>query len=104
MVVGVDPSSGEIGPPTREQLETLRRGPDPALDRSGVGLERVLRGDGSQHVDLRGRFRAYSVVQIGADGTARMGCLEDHASALRWVAGTADRPAASRRPFGPREE
>jgi hypothetical protein len=107
MVVGIDPASGELGPPTAEQLRTIQAASDPSLDHSTQGLQVISLPDGSQRVNLEGRFRAYSVVTIGPDGLAHLDCVEDRASALALAhAGSiAPRPAhVSRVVVGPREE
>ncbi len=109
MVVGIDPASGELGPPTAEQLQTIRAQSDPTLDRSTAGLEVVTFPDGSQRVNLQGRFRAYSVLTIGADGVAHMECVEGRGSALALARAGARSigpyPAhATRALVGPREE
>jgi hypothetical protein len=107
MVVGIDPASGELGPPTAEQLRAIQAGTDPSLDHSTAGLEVITFPDGSQRVNLAGRFRAYSVVTIGGDGLVHLDCVEDRASALALArAGSiVSRPAhASRAVVGPREE
>lgn len=109
MVVGIDPASGELGPPTAEQLQTIRAQLDPTLDRSTAGLEVMTFPDGSQRVNLQGRFRAYSVVTIGADGAAHMECVEGRGSALALARAGAlsigPCPARTTRALvGPREE
>ena len=63
--------------------------------------------DGSQRVDLRGRFRAYSVLTLGADGSPRVACVDDGATALALLRAAAPHtptPRPARVVVGPREE
>lgn len=80
MVVGIDPETGKIGAPTREQREELdqmaaSQGALPS--RSTVGLVEERRPDGTVHVDLEGRFQEYATVRIGPDGRKTFGCVDD---------------------------
>lgn len=97
---------GELPPPTTGQREALPAR-DAALDRSAAGLTIVTRADGSQYVNLQGRFRAYSVLTLAPDGSARISCVEGAAKALEVArAGNlrSDAPARRRAPVGPQEE
>jgi hypothetical protein len=80
-------------------------GAEPA--RTTEGLQRITFADGSQRVDLQGRYRAYSVLTLAPDGTLRLACADDLGGAIA-LARAAARPAAcgpAPRPvFGPREE
>ena len=72
----------------------------PSIQRSTEGLQVETLPGGWRRVNLQGRFRAYSVVTIGADGALRLSCADDPVSALGLMS-----RAHARRPFiGPREE
>ena len=80
MVVGIDPETGQLGMPTREQRDELDQAAarDQALlSRSSVGLVEEVRPDGTVHVNLQGRFQEYATVQIGPDGKKTFQCLDD---------------------------
>ena len=80
MVVGIDPETGKIGPPTAEQraeLDQIAASQNALLSRSAVGLTEEHRADGTVHVNLQGRFQEYATVRIGPDGKKTFGCVED---------------------------
>jgi hypothetical protein len=80
MVVGIDPETGKLGPPTAEQrreLEQIAASERTLLSRSSVGLVEEHRPDGTVHVDLQGRFQDYMTVRIGPDGSKAFGCVDD---------------------------
>ncbi len=107
MVVGIDPASGELGPPTADQIQAMQADSDPTLDRSTEGLEMITLADGSQRVNLQGRFRAFSVLTLGADGTARVECVEGRVPALALARAGAPPTSPAHTPraaVGPREE
>jgi len=97
VVLDLEPSA--VGPGA-----TLRAERDPSLARSTDGLELLALPDGSRRVDLHGRFRAYSVVTIAADGTLRMACADDPAAAIAMARAAARLTPTRRATFGPREE
>jgi hypothetical protein len=112
LVVEVDPPAGQPSA-TADPSEGARQIGDAAdLTRSTDGLEVQMLPDGSRRVDLQGRFRSYSVVTIAADGSLRMACADDPASALGIARAAALRAPAGpnagsrtgRTPCGPREE
>ena len=75
----------------------------PSVDRSTEGLVIETLPGGWRRVNLQGRFRAYSVVTIGADGALHMACADDPAAALA-AAGAPPARHARRPLIGPREE
>lgn len=80
MVVGIDPETGKMGPPTAEQraeLDQIAASQNALLSRSTAGLTEEHRADGTVHVNLQGRFQEYATVRIGPDGTKTFGCVED---------------------------
>jgi hypothetical protein len=74
MVVGIDPETGKLGPPSRDFRARLSA--SPALDRSMTGLTVVIRPDGSKHLDLQGRFQDYIVVRVAPDGHKEEACVQ----------------------------
>lgn len=86
MVVGIDPETGELGMPTREQrleLEQLSVVEGSRLSHDAAGLVQEYRADGSVHMDLQGRFQEYATVRIGPDGSLHFGCVDDPATFAR---------------------
>lgn len=99
----------DLGPTRATTDPGLEAVHDRSLARSTEGLVLEVRSDGSWHVDLQGRFRSYSAVSLAADGTLRMGCADDPATALaiaRAAAGgpTGARAGFRRATFGPGED
>lgn len=77
--------------------------PMPSVNRSTEGLVIETLPGGWRRVNLQGRFRAYSVLTIGADGTLHMACADDPAGALAPAGAASTQP--TRRPLiGPPEE
>jgi hypothetical protein len=93
---GDPPTAAADGAPSAERR--------PAPARSTEGLQRVTFADGSQRVDLQGRFRAYTVLTLAADGTPRVACADDPAAALALARAGAPCARPARPVFGPREE
>lgn len=92
MLVGIDPETGKLGPPSRDFRAKLSL--SPALDRSMAGLTVVTRPDGSKHLDLQGRFQEYMVIHLTSDGRKEQTCVQgpEVEAALK---GTADaRPSS----------
>lgn len=109
LVIEVDPPAGQ--PSSTGAASDLSRGiaGDAGLDRSTDGLVVQRLSDGSRRVDLQGRFRSYSVATIAADGSLRMACADDAASAIGLARAAARHgaepgPRTARTACGPREE
>lgn len=75
MLVGIDPETGRPGRPS-EAFRAKLAGLAPGLDRSSDGLTVVTRPDGSQHVNLQGRFQEYTVVRLTPDGRKVEDCVD----------------------------
>jgi hypothetical protein len=83
MVIAIDPETGRLVPPSREQLLALTSREQNALSRSLDGLLQVRHADGSVSVDLQGRFQEFAVARMGRDGKPVLHCLEDSAAVRR---------------------
>jgi len=92
MVVGVDPETGRLGPPTPEQRAALGAAEQNALSRSSGGLVEEHHPDGSVSIDLQGRFQEFAVVHMGSDGKPVVECLDDSAAIERALKATAPAP------------
>ena len=110
LVIEVDPPAGQPSA-TADPSDVARRiAADAALERSTDGLVVETLADGSRRVDLQGRFRAYSVVTVAADGSLHLACTDDPARAIGIAQAVAHRtqaepgPRTARTPCGPREE
>jgi hypothetical protein len=90
--------SAAPGDPITAHAESM-----PSVDRSTEGLVVETLPGGGRRVNLQGRFRAYTVVTLGADGALHVACADDPASALA-LAGGASMRHVPRPLIGPREE
>ena len=93
MVVGVDPETGRLGPPTPEQRAALGLTEFDALNRSSEGLVEVHHPDGSVSIDLQGRFQEFAVVHMDPAGKPVVECLDDRAAVERALKQAAPAPA-----------
>jgi len=82
MVVGIDPETGRLGPPTPEQIAELSAREGLMISRSGDGLVEVRHSDGSVSLNLQDRFQEFATVQVGPGGKLIYGCVDDE-KALR---------------------
>jgi len=107
MIVGLDPETGQLGPPTPEQraeLEQIAASRNALLSRSSVGLVEESRPDGTIHVNLQGRFQEYATIRIGPDGRKTFACVDDTTGLSKdpnpRAAGTASSIGATASPAG----
>lgn len=87
MVIGIDPETGKLGMPTREQLKELSDLEQQRLNHSSAGLVEVHHPDGSVSVDLQGRFQEFATVRIGPDGELIFQCVDGAENAERALKG-----------------
>lgn len=73
--VAVDPQTGKLREPTPEERQALIQAMRRLLSTSTDGLTVVQHPDGSETVDLEGRFQNLSVAKINADGTVSKQCV-----------------------------
>lgn len=93
MVIGIDPETGKLGMPTREQLKNLSDLEQQRLDHSPADLVEVHHPDGSVSVDLQGRFQEFATVRIGPDGKRIFQCVDGRENAERALRNPALGPA-----------
>ena len=93
MVVGVDPETGRLGPPTPEQRAALGLTEFDALNRSSEGLVEEHHPDGSVSIDLKGRFQEFAVVHMDPAGKPVVECLDDPAAVERALKAAGPAPA-----------
>jgi hypothetical protein len=73
----VDPSTGRLtAAPTEAQVRGIDESLDVLANRSSDGLAAVTLPDGTEIVDLQGRFRSLSTATISATGSVRLDCVE----------------------------
>jgi len=108
MLIGIDPETGELGMPTREQWNELSDLEQQRLDHSSAGLVEVHHPDGSVSVDLQGRFQEFATVRIGPDGKLVFQCVDGAENAERAlkapILGPAEIAPARSTPARPRIE
>lgn len=80
LVVGIDPESGELGLPTPSQMAELEAVqqtlPSDDLNRSDVGLTKVVHPNGMLSLDLEGRFQEFGTISRAANGELVFGCAQ----------------------------
>lgn len=75
--VAIDPQTGRLRPPTREESQKLLKGMRRLVNQSPEGLKVTQHPDGSESVDLDGRFLSLSVAKRNADGTVSTECVKN---------------------------
>lgn len=73
--VAVDPQTGKLRPPTPEEARQLGTALKKYLNRSSQGLTVKTHPNGTQSVDLQGRFQSVSLAKVNADGSASEKCV-----------------------------
>ncbi len=73
--VAVDPETGALRAPTREERAQLNEALQPRLNRSSVGLQAVTLVNGTQLLNLQGRFLSAAQVEVLPDGSHQFQCL-----------------------------
>jgi len=76
MIVAVDPETGELIMPEREEFQALSiEELQTIARREAEGLVTVRHSDGSESIDHEGRFADYTVMRIGPDGKPIFQCV-----------------------------
>jgi len=78
-----------ISEETRKLVEAMRA----ALSRSTEGLTVVTRPDGSETVDLRGRFQTAFLARVNPDGTFEGACVSSAEEAASFLGAGAKAPS-----------
>src|SRR5262245_13171421 len=68
--VAIDRQTGKLRPPTPEEARNLAERLTNFLNRSDQGLTIVTHPNGTQSVDLQGRFQSVALARINSDGKA----------------------------------
>ena len=89
-----DPVTGQLRPPTADELDAIRPQLEALFNQSSEGLEQIEMPDGSVMVDLQGRFASAVVATVAADGTVTTECVQSAEGLLEPVTPTdGDAPA-----------
>jgi hypothetical protein len=75
MVVARDPETGELGPPTPEQMREIAGHRAEIMRNTPEGFTEIRRPDGSVGLVLNGKLQSYSVAHIGSDGKPTTQCV-----------------------------
>ena len=73
--VAFDRKTGKLRQPTPEEAKALAAGVKAMLNRSTEGLKVVHHPNGTQSVDLQGRFQSLAVARANPDGTVSEKCV-----------------------------
>jgi hypothetical protein len=92
----VDPATGRLRQPTREEQQALHDEIAALTNRSVEGLQPVFHADGTIALHLQGRFLNLSVAHIDADGNLSMQCLTAPPALAHAAASTAKQPSRPR--------
>jgi len=96
--VAIDRQTGKLRPPTPEEARKLADGLKNFLNRSDQGLTIVTHPNGTQSVDLQGRFQSVALARINRDGRASEKCVTNMREAREFLTAAPARrkPLASR--------
>ena len=83
--VQVNPQTGQIRPLTPEEAQKLAEGLKGMLNKSTEGLAKVSHEDGSESMDLEGRFQNVTVARINEDGTMSTSCVDSPRAAANFL-------------------
>jgi hypothetical protein len=75
MVVARDPETGELGPPTPEQMQEITKHRAEVMRNTPEGFTEIRRADGAVGLVLNGKLQSYSVVRMGPDGKPMTECV-----------------------------
>lgn len=75
--VEVDGQTGQIRELTPEEAQKLAKGLKQMVNKSSDGLEEVHHADGSDSVNLKGRFQNVTVAREDADGNLVQSCVDN---------------------------
>ncbi len=85
MQVAIDPRTGKLRSLTREEAKALFEGMRKHLSQSTEGLTPVQHPDGSESVDLEGRFESLSVTKVNPDGSVSTKCVTSEKEAAAFL-------------------
>lgn len=85
MVIGIDPETGQLGMPTRDQMKELSELEQRRIEVSPSELVEVHHPDGSVSIDLQGQFQEFTTVRTGTDGKLIFDCVTGPENAERAV-------------------
>jgi hypothetical protein len=89
----VDPATGRLTEaPNEAQVRELDEGLGELASRSSEGLEVATEPDGTQLVDLKGRFRSLSTATISPTGALRLDCIDGGAGSAPTVPTSSPEP------------
>ncbi len=84
--VAIDRQTGKLRPPTPDEARKLAAGLKNFLSRSDQGLTVVTHPNGTQSVDLQGRFQSVTLAKINRDGSASEKCVTSMREAQAFLA------------------
>ncbi len=96
-----DPVTGQLRPPTADELDALRPQLEALFNQSSEGLEQIELPDGSVGIDLQGRFASAVVATVQPDGTVTTRCVNGAEGLLEPVT-SADDEAPAAEAAGPK--
>jgi len=82
MIATIDPETGRLGRPDAARRAAITRASAgspfgvPDLDRSDIGLQVVRLPDGTEMVNLQGRFQEHVVARVGPSGRIETDCVQ----------------------------
>ena len=96
--VAIDRKTGKLRQLTPEEAKALAAGVKAMLNRSTEGLTVVHHPNGTQSVDLQGRFQSLVVARANPDGTVSEKCVTniDEASSFLAVSGQSSRTSTEK--------
>ncbi|MEJ7713280.1 MAG: hypothetical protein WKF84_26395 [Pyrinomonadaceae bacterium] len=74
--VAIDPRTGKLRQPTPEEARALAQSMQKLLSRSSKALTVTRHPDGTESVNVKGRFLNFSMAKMNADGTTSTACVD----------------------------
>ena len=82
--VQIDPQTGQMKPLSAQEAQQIAEGLKTMLNKSTDGLVEVKHPDGTESIDLQGRYQNVSMARIGEDGTVETECTDEPGQAARF--------------------
>lgn len=87
LTVPIDSKTGRLKALTASETAQLKTALEKLMNRSTQGLHVVAHVNGTQGIDLQGRFQHVVMIRQNPDGTSETGCFTDPDAAMAFLQG-----------------